>query len=109
LVQEEIKKSGLTNMLGSGVVLTGGTSQLAGLIEMGEFVFDVPVRKGAPQKINGLGVVVRSPVYSTALGLIAYGIKMEKRTFISAGKGIEWKGFMGNWAQKIRDLLGGSL
>lgn len=108
LIQEEIKKSGLTAKLGSGVVLTGGASQLQGLIEMSDFIFDVPVRRGIPLSVEGLGDVARSPIYSTAIGLIIHGIKIEKRAYVSATKGSEWRGFMGSFTQKIREMLGGS-
>jgi len=59
LVANNIRLSGLQPMLGSGVVLSGGASQLDGLVEMGEFVFDIPVRRGSPGKIGGLTDVVK--------------------------------------------------
>lgn len=79
LIHNDIRMSGLSQFLGSGVVLTGGASQLEGLVEMGEFVFDIPVRRGAPigagSQVGGLTEVVRSPAYANAVGLLLYGLK----------------------------------
>ena len=65
-------------MLGSGVVITGGVSQLNGLLEMGDFALDIPVRRGVPDKVSGLTDVVKSSHYATAVGLLLYGLKQEK-------------------------------
>lgn len=79
LIQNDLRMSGLSALLGSGVVLTGGASQLEGLVEMGEFVFDTPVRRGSPMtvgsQVGGLTEVVKSPAYSDAVGLLLYGLK----------------------------------
>ena len=63
----------LTELLASGVVLTGGSTLLPGMIEIAEEVIGLPVRMGVPQHIGGLVDVVRSPVYSTGVGLLMYG------------------------------------
>lgn len=73
LVQKEIEKMKLTELLASGVVLTGGSTLLPGMIEIAEEVIGLPVRMGVPQHIGGLVDVVRSPVYSTGVGLLMYG------------------------------------
>lgn len=75
LIWQEIRRSGLANQIGSGLVLTGGASLLEGLVEMGEFICEVPVRRGVPQGIGGLVDVVRSPAYATAVGLLKYGVQ----------------------------------
>lgn len=75
LAHREIVKSGYEDMLGAGVVLTGGCSLLEGLTELGEKIFGVPVRRGFPQGIGGLTDVVSSPMFSTGVGLILYGAK----------------------------------
>ena len=66
-------KARLSKRLGSGVVVTGGVSQLTGLTEMGDFIFDVPVRKGVPINAGGLKDIVKSPVSATVVGLLLYG------------------------------------
>jgi cell division protein FtsA len=78
LVHNDIRMSGLMPMLGSGLVLTGGASHLDGLIEMGEFVFDIPVRRGLPSKVGGLTDLVRSANFATAVGLLVYGASQTK-------------------------------
>ena len=77
-INNEILKSGYADMIGSGLVVTGGASQLDGLIELGEFVFDVPVRRGTPENVGGLIDIVKNPTYSTAVGLLQYGWEKEK-------------------------------
>lgn len=78
LLANDIRMSGLMPMLGSGIVLTGGASQLEGLVEMGEFIFDVPVRRGGPREIGGLTDVVRTGEFSTAVGLLLYALGQRK-------------------------------
>lgn len=73
LVNREIVKSGLEDAIASGVVITGGSSILEGMPELAEQIFNLPVRRGFPQKIGGLIDVVNSPAYSTGVGLIIYG------------------------------------
>ena len=73
LVQREIMKSGYDNLITSGVVLTGGTAALEGITELAEQVFNMPVRRGLPMGITGLVDVVKSPMYSTGVGLVQYG------------------------------------
>jgi len=73
LVQREICKAGFENLLGSGVVVTGGGTIMEGVPELAEKILDLPVRRGLPQNIGGLVDVVSSPQYSTAVGLVIYG------------------------------------
>jgi len=73
LVQSELRRSGFEDMIASGVVLTGGSSKMEGVIELAEEVFHMPVRLGLPQNVSGLVDVVRNPIYSTGVGLLLYG------------------------------------
>jgi cell division protein FtsA len=73
LVNREIIKSGFEDVIASGVVITGGTSILPGMPELGEQIFNLPVRRGVPLEIGGLTDVVNSPVYATGVGLVKYG------------------------------------
>ncbi|MFM8269873.1 MAG: cell division protein FtsA [Pseudomonadota bacterium] len=75
LVGQEIANSGYKHLLSSGVVLTGGPSLMEGITELAEFTFELPVRRGAPNHLSGLVDVVSSPLYSTAVGLLMYGMK----------------------------------
>lgn len=75
LVKREIIKSGYESFMPAGVVLTGGTSSMEGITDLAEQVFGLPVRKGLPINITGLIDVVRSPMYSTGVGLVHYGAR----------------------------------
>ncbi len=73
LVRGELRRSGFEELIGSGVVLTGGSSKMEGMVELAEEVFHVPVRLGMPKYIGGLNEVVKNPIYSTGVGLIQFG------------------------------------
>ena len=70
LVQQVVRESGYEELLSSGVVLTGGTSLMDGVVELGEDIFLKPVRIGVPDYAGNLADVVRSPRFSTAMGLL---------------------------------------
>ena len=78
LIANDIRMSGVMPMLGAGIVLTGGTSQLDGMVELGEYIFDIPVRRGIPSNVGGLTDVVKTGDYSTAVGLLMYGLSQRK-------------------------------
>jgi cell division protein FtsA len=73
LVQAELRRSGFEELLSSGIVLTGGTALLGGMVELAEEVFHLPCRVGSPAYTGGLADVVRSPRYATAVGLVLEG------------------------------------
>tara|TARA_B100000902_G_scaffold158985_1_gene154923 strand:- start:59 stop:1291 length:1233 start_codon:yes stop_codon:yes gene_type:complete len=73
LVQAEIRRSGLEDLIPAGIVLTGGTSRMEGAVELAEEIFHMPVRVGYPQSISGLKDILRNPIYSTGVGLLHYG------------------------------------
>ena len=73
LVQAEIRRSGLEDLIPAGIVLTGGTSRMEGVVELAEEIFHMPIRVGYPQSISGLKDILRNPIYSTGVGLLHYG------------------------------------
>jgi len=73
LVQSELRRSGFEDMCAAGVVVTGGSSKIEGLIELAEEVFHMPVRLGIPQYVTGLVDVVRNPIHATGVGLLLCG------------------------------------
>jgi len=79
LAQAELRRSGFEELLSSGIVLTGGSALLAGMVELGEEVFHLPVRIGVPAYVGGLADVVRSPRYATAVGLLLEGREQHLR------------------------------
>ena len=83
LVQAELRHSGLEEILGAGIVLTGGSSRMEGMAELAEEVFHMPVRLGSPKYVGGLSEMVRSPIYSTAVGLVLFGQKLSTEPSVS--------------------------
>jgi cell division protein FtsA len=81
LIRREILKSGYEDYLGSGVVMTGGSMLLPGALEAAEVAIGCPVRLGAPRHVGGLVDIIANPVYSSAIGLVLYGIKRQERSF----------------------------
>ena len=73
LIQAELRRSGFEDLVAGGVVLTGGSSKMEGLIELAEEVFHMPVRMGIPQYVTGLVDVVRNPIHATGVGLLLFG------------------------------------
>jgi cell division protein FtsA len=84
LVQAELRRSGFEEQISSGIVLTGGSSQMKGMVELAEEVFHVPVRVGVPEYVGGLSERVRSPAYATGVGLLMAGL--EKHELDEAAK-----------------------
>jgi len=69
-----VERSPYRDRLLAGVVITGGSALLDGMTELTERVFGMPVRVGYPQDVRGMSGVVSSPIYSTAVGLVCYGL-----------------------------------
>jgi len=72
-VRKELMRSGYFDSLAAGVVLTGGATAMDGVGDVAEQVLGLPTRRGVPTKIGGLVDVVRSPAYSTGVGLVMFG------------------------------------
>jgi len=79
LIQRELRSSGLEELLSSGIVITGGSALMKGMVELGEEVFHMPVRVGVPHYSGALAEVVRNPRYSTGMGLLMAGLEQVKR------------------------------
>ncbi|MBC8099536.1 MAG: cell division protein FtsA [Armatimonadetes bacterium] len=76
-VQQEIKRSGYDGLLRAGAVITGGCSQLPGVKEVAARVLGCPVRLAKPEKLTGMGEVLKNPSYSTSVGLLRLGLQMD--------------------------------
>ena len=72
-VLAELRRSGLEEMIASGIVITGGSAMMKGMVELGEEIFHMPVRLGLPRYVGGLSEVVSSPRYATGVGLLLIG------------------------------------
>ena len=73
LIQGELRRSGFEELIGSGIVLTGGSSKIEGMMELAEEIFHLPVRLGMPNYHGSLSEVVRNPIYATGIGLVQFG------------------------------------
>lgn len=73
LVHQVVRESGYEELLSSGVVITGGTAMMPGMVELGEDIFLKPVRVGVPEYRGNLHEVVKSPRYATVMGLLLEG------------------------------------
>ncbi len=102
LVQAELRRSGFEDLIAAGVVLTGGSSKIEGLVELAEEIFHMPVRLGVPQDVSGLVDVVRNPIYATGVGLLLFGQKNRAHRSLDVGMGGGFKGIwnrMKSWFQ----------
>jgi cell division protein FtsA len=94
LIQAELRRSGFEDLVAAGVVLTGGSSKMEGLIDLAEEVFHMPVRLGTPQYVAGLVDVVRNPIYATGVGLLLFGNQNRTHRALNAPMG---RGMRGVW------------
>jgi cell division protein FtsA len=79
LVLQELRRSGMEEMIASGIVIAGGSAMMRGMMELGEEIFHMPVRLGMPRYVGGLSEVVSNPRYATAVGLILMGKQQLER------------------------------
>jgi cell division protein FtsA len=84
LVQAELRRSGFEDLIAAGIVLTGGTSKMHGVVELAEEIFHVPVRLGSPMGAFGLQDVTDNPIHATGVGLLHYGFKEQFKSQQSA-------------------------
>ena len=98
LIREEMRRGGVDSQIPAGIVLTGGGSQLRGLPELAEKVFNLPVRIASPRGLADMSEEVSRPEYATAVGLVLYGART--RRFTSARPA----GFMG----KLKAMFAGA-
>lgn len=75
LIHNELRRSGFEDLVAGGVVMTGGSSKMEGLIDLAEEVFHMPVRLGVPRYVTGLVDVVRNPIHATGVGLLLFGYR----------------------------------
>jgi cell division protein FtsA len=75
LILREVKRSGYDGLLAAGLVMCGGSADLAGFKELGQQILQLPVRVGKPRELHGLTDVLESPAYATAVGLLLWGMR----------------------------------
>ena len=87
LANKEVRKNHFAELLGGGVVLTGGTSLLPGIAELAEQVFEMPVRLGVPRGLGGLSANVADPRFSTGVGLVLQAARPEDAHGVASENG----------------------
>ncbi|MAZ06533.1 cell division protein FtsA [Marinobacter sp. SS8-8] len=75
LVQSELRRSGFEDLVPAGIVITGGSSTMEGVVELAEEIFHMPVRLACPQAVSGMTEVVNNPIYATGVGLLIHGFR----------------------------------
>jgi cell division protein FtsA len=98
LIQAELRRSGFEDVVGSGLVLTGGSAKMEGVVDLAEEVFHMPVRLGVPQYVGGLKGVVQNPIFSTGVGLVLYGARCREGKQYVQNPGVS-VGVKGAWSK----------
>jgi cell division protein FtsA len=100
LILQEIKRSGYDGLLPAGLVLTGGSSLLPGMSKLAGEVMGLPAREARPRNLVGMIDKLRSPAFSTSVGLVRWAALMNevdpvasRKAFIPSDNGSNWKNF----------------
>jgi cell division protein FtsA len=104
LVHQVIRESGFEEMLSSGIVLTGGSCVMPGMVELGEDIFLKPVRRGLPKYSNALADMVAQPRAATVMGLLEEARLARLRGFKVAQK----NGSMKTALSQVKDWFVGN-
>ncbi len=102
LVLAELERSGFRDLVAAGIVLTGGSSRMEGVVDLAEEIFHMPVRLGTAQNVTGLVDVVRNPIYATGVGLLLFGFQNQMlEQHASSGESVVAGAFdrVRNWFQ----------
>jgi len=86
LVLQEIKRSGYDGLLPAGMVLTGGTAALPGIKRIATEVLNMPVRTAEPENLSGLVDRLKSPAYSTGVGLLRWALSSQDQDVSGSGR-----------------------
>jgi len=97
LAKKEVRKNHVSDLLGAGVVLTGGAAQLDGLIEFASQALQAPVRLGLPKGLHGASATLGNPASATAVGLLLHAQRLNQAR----------RRQNGSVFHRLRNLLGG--
>jgi len=104
LVKQQLDDSSYGGSINAGLVLTGGSSLLANMVDLAEQIFDLPARIGYPRKVGGMADMVKTPQFSTAIGLIFFGMRNETCHRFKEEEG----GLVSRLINRMRDWFGNS-
>jgi cell division protein FtsA len=102
LILLEMPNSEYESLVPAGLVLTGGSSNLAGISTLGRDILQLPVRVGAPTDVYGIADVLRDPAYATSVGLLLWGTKHEGQRKWKSGL---FGGALNRFASKLAKLF----
>ena len=97
LIQAELQRSGFEDLVAAGIVLTGGTSKMEGVVELAEEIFHMPVSIGKPTGVEGLSDIIRNPIHSTGVGLLLYGAEQSRDTVMPVPMTFAVENKVKNW------------
>ena len=97
LIQAELQRSGFEDLVAAGIVLTGGTSKMEGVVELAEEIFHMPVSIGKPTGVEGLSDIIRNPIHSTGVGLLLYGAEQSRDTVMPVPMTFDVVNKIKNW------------
>jgi cell division protein FtsA len=108
MVQEEIRNAGYQGVLPAGVVMTGGSSQLADIVDLARDVLSMPARMGGPSQLTGLVDSISGPAFATSVGLLSWGMRngdfQNPRGLVPAGAsgGPSWGDVFGRFTSWLK-------
>jgi len=102
LIALELPRAEFDSLVPAGLVLTGGSSNLAGIDILGQQVLGAPVRVGRPIGIYGISDILHNPAYATSVGLVLWGLKPKS---ITKWKSQSFAGNFRNLFTRIRSLF----
>ena len=105
LVQAELRRSGYEELIAAGMVLTGGTAQMEGAVELAEEIFHMPVRLAKPHKAQGPSGLLDNPTYSTCVGLLNYALQAGSSIQVEPPKRTGIGSSVSQWLGKMKDLV----
>ena len=105
LVQAELQRGAHEDKAAAGVVLTGGSAKMQGVVELAEEIFHMPVNLAAPRGVAGLADVVHNPIYATGVGLAMYGQEREQSNGGQDARRMPWRGLLARAKGWLTDNL----
>ena len=105
LVQAGLRRSGYEELIAAGMVLTGGTAQMEGAVELAEEIFHMPVRLAKTHKAQGPSGLLDNPTYSTCVGLLNYALQAGSSIQLEPPKRSGIGSSASQWLGKMKDLV----
>jgi cell division protein FtsA len=105
LVKDELARIHRDGMLPAGVILTGASVKMPGILDLARETLNLPVQIGFPQNFDGVVDKIDDPAYATAIGLILWGSRLEHRTYGFNLKNLNIKKSFGGMKDWIRGLF----